>query len=69
MTDEITALRERLEALEKKVEQLQSATAKTDKDWLSHSFWPVSDPHALEEATRLGREFRKTGRLPEADPS
>jgi hypothetical protein len=69
MADEITSLKERVEALEKKVEELRNATKTANGNWLEHSQWPVSDPEALAEANRLGREFRKTGKLPEGDPS
>lgn len=61
MPDELKTLAERVSALERAVALLQARTLPQPPDWIKA--WAVSDEEALEEVSRLGREFRKTGRI------
>ena len=64
MAPNYESLDERVTALEKLVAELR--TQLTSKaGWLDRLTGSVSDPEAFEEAMRLGREFRRTGRLPD----
>jgi hypothetical protein len=68
MSNEMNALAERVAALEQAVARLQAQVAPPNGSWVHNHHWAVTDEEALEEATRLGREFRKTGRIPD-EPS
>jgi len=71
MSDELTALSERVAALEQAVARLQAELTPPTEHWLNRLRAGVTDEEAFEEAMRYGREFRKTGRLPDdpGDPS
>jgi hypothetical protein len=64
MAPNYESLDERVTTLEKLVADLR--TQLTAKDgWLDRLTGSVTDPEAFEDAMRLGREFRRTGRLPD----
>jgi hypothetical protein len=72
MVPNYESLDARVTALEKLVTDLRSQLTAAPIGWLDHLTGSISDPEAFEEAMRLGREFRKTGRLldqaDDADP-
>ena len=65
MSNELNALAERVAALEETVARLQCELGTQNGAWPRRNSWAVRDEEALEEVTRLGREFRKTGRIPD----
>jgi hypothetical protein len=65
MDPNLTALTERVANLERVVAEMRRNTPATS--WLDTVRGSITDVEAFEEAMRLGREYRKTGRLPD-DP-
>jgi hypothetical protein len=67
MSNELNALAERVASLEQTVAQLQSEISGQKTKPFDRKRWAVTDEAALEEITRLGREFRLADR-PTNDP-
>jgi hypothetical protein len=65
MAADLQTLNERVTALEKVVADLRAEIAAKQAGWLDHLTGSVTDPEAFDEAMRLGREFRRTGRVPD----
>jgi hypothetical protein len=67
MADKLKALEQRVEALERQLAELRAQPTTVESVGLDWRRWAISDEAGIEEITRLGREFRRTGRLPGAD--
>jgi hypothetical protein len=65
MANKLNSLAERVAALEQTVAQLRTQLAARPTGWLGRLTGSISDPEAFEEALRLGREFRRTGLVPD----
>ncbi len=65
MAPNYESLDERVTALEQLVADLRAQLTAKPAGWLDRLTGSVTDPEAFEEAMRLGREFRRTGRLPD----
>ena len=67
MADELKALEERVATLERLVAELRAQPTPVNNVGIDRKLWAVADEEGIAEVARLGREFRKTGRIPEPD--
>jgi len=67
MADKLKALEERVATLERLVAELRAQPTPVKNVGLDWRQWAVADEEGIEEIARLGREFRRTGRIPDAD--
>ena len=67
MDSNLEALTERVANLERVVAEMRRNTVTATTSWLDALRGSITVAEAFEEAMRLGREYRKTGRLPD-DP-
>ena len=62
MAADMQSLEQRVATLEHQVAELRTQPT---AGWLDRLTGSVTDDEAFEEAMRLGREFRRTGRVPD----
>jgi hypothetical protein len=67
MADNLKALEKRVAALERQLAELRAQPTPVQNVGLDWRQWAVADEEGIEEISRLGREYRRTGRLPDAD--
>jgi hypothetical protein len=67
MADKLKALEERVATLERLVAELRAQPTPVKNVGIDRKLWAVADEEGIAEVARLGREFRKTGRIPEPD--
>lgn len=65
MNSGLQSLEQRVAVLEKLVNDLRAELTARPGNWLDRLTGSVKDQEAFEEAMRLGREFRRTGRVPD----
>jgi len=64
MAPNYESLDERVTTLEKLVADVRAQLTAQPAGWLGRLTGSVADPESFNEAMRLGREFRKSGRIP-----
>jgi hypothetical protein len=67
MSADLQSLEQRVATLERLVDELRTRPAPVENVGLDWKQWAVADEAGIEEITRIGREYRLTGRVPEAD--
>jgi hypothetical protein len=67
MTADLQSLEKRVATLERLVAELRAQPSQVKNVGLDWMRWAVGDEEGIEEITRLGREFRETGRIPESE--
>ena len=65
MSNDFQSLEQRVTTLERLVAELRAQPTPVENVGLDWRQWAVADEEGVEEITRLGREFRETGRIPD----
>lgn len=67
MASDLQSLEQRVAALERLVAELRAGPTPARNVGIDRKRWAVVDEEGIEEISRLGRQFRVTGRIPESD--
>jgi len=67
MAADMESLEQRVTTLERLVAELRAKPTPVGNVGLDWRRWAVADEEGIEEVARLGREYRQTGRVPDAD--
>lgn len=67
MSADLKTLEERVTTLERLVAELRTRPTAVETVGLDWKQWAVADEEGIEEITRLGREYRLTGQVPDAE--
>jgi hypothetical protein len=65
MAADLKSLEQRVATLERLVAEIRARPAPVENVGLDWRRWAVTDEEGIEEMTRLGQEYRRTGRLPD----
>ena len=67
MAAEFESLEQRVATLERLVAELRARPTPVENVGLDWRRWAVADEEGMEEIARLGQEYRRTGRVPDAE--
>ena len=67
MSADLQSLEQRVTTLERLVAELRAQPTPVEHVGLDWKQWAVADEEGIEEVTRLGREYRLTGRVPDGE--
>jgi hypothetical protein len=67
MTADLKSLEQRVTTLEQLVADLRARPTPVENVGLDWKRWAVADEEGIEDVARLGQEYRRTGRVPDAE--